>query len=128
MLQDRAFQSVLSVTFGDVTTSRQNKRACSALDFRNVPLHTCSVHTPCILRDTSEDVGLMLAGVAILFAYQNRPFEYGYIMPSLCEVREKGMASPNDKKVSFARTGLLFSFSGHSVDEGRLGNAKKEMG
>ena len=28
----------LSVTFGDVTTSRQNKRACSALDFRNVPL------------------------------------------------------------------------------------------
>ena len=38
----------LSVTFGDVTTSRQNKRACSALDFRNVPFRGCSVHPPCM--------------------------------------------------------------------------------
>ena len=39
-------------------------------------------------------------GVGILFAYSNRPFEYGYTMRTLCEVREKGMATPNENDLA----------------------------
>ena len=37
-------------------------------------------------------------GVGILIAYSNRPFEYGNTVRTLCEVREKGMASPNENE------------------------------
>ena len=39
-------------------------------------------------------------GVGIPFAYSNRPFEYGNTMRTLCEVREKSIASPNENDLA----------------------------
>ena len=55
------------------TTSRQNKRACSALDFRNVTLRACSVHPPCILRGCQLHAGTSSACRLYCFTCQILP-------------------------------------------------------
>ena len=59
---------------------------------------------------------VLMGTPGILIAYSNRPFEYGYNMPSLCEVREKSLASHNEND------GSLIKFARHSSRQTTTGS------